>query len=371
MKRILIALGGLFLILLAVWTVFFREEVFLDPLSTNKVKKDYKSDFLSFGFLPTWMVGKTRIYGEELSHLIFLGIETDKEGNLVWDVQSKKINNEDFLKQKAIIKENGGKNILGIKLFEDEKIKELLGNSEARKRLVGQIKQVIETNEFDGVNLDFEYQKDPLAILDDDFGLLLDELKVSKVGEISVDVFANTVIKGSGDRLKNMIEKIDYLVVMAYDFHRPGVDYTGSVAPIRSNVGERNITEVVENYLGLNLNREKLIMAYPLYGYEWKTYTNEFESKIKRGWYQMASWKRVKELLADTAFATASAVKWDELSMTPWLVFEEEGEIHQIYFENERSLKIKLDLVKQNQFRGYGFWALGYEGEENVFDLRD
>ncbi len=367
MKRILIALGSLFLVLLVVWVIFFREEVFLDPLSSNKIKKDYKSDFLSFGFLPTWMVGKTRVYGEELSHLIFLGIETDKEGNLIWDVQSKKINNEDFLRQKAIIRENGGKNILGIKLFDDEKIEELLENNDSRKRLVDQIKQVVKENNFDGINLDFEYQKDPLAILGDDFGLLLDELKVSEVGEISVDVFANTVIKGGGDGLRKMVEKIDYLVVMAYDFNRPGVDYTGSVAPIRSNVGERNITEVVENYLGLNLSREKLIMAYPLYGYEWKTYTNEFGSRIKRGWYQMASWNRSKELIKEKNLM----VNWDELSMTPWIAFEEDGEIHQIYFENERSLKIKLDLVKQNQFRGYGFWALGYEGEENVFGLNN
>jgi spore germination protein YaaH len=57
-------------------------------------------------------------------------------------------------------------------------------------------------------------------------------------------------------------------------------------------------------------------------------------------------------------------INWDDLSMTPWVVFEEDGEIHQIYFENEKSLKAKLDLVKQNQLGGVGFWALGYEGED-------
>ena len=36
----------------------------------------------------------------------------------------------------------------------------------------------------------------------------------------------------------------------------------------------------------------------------------------------------------------------------------------EIYFENERSLKAKMDLVRQNQFGGFGFWALGYEGED-------
>jgi len=88
------------------------------------------------------------------------------------------------------------------------------------------------------------------------------------VGEISVDVFANTVIKGSATEIEELVSKVDYLVVMAYDFHRPGVDYAGSVAPLGSKVGERNITEVVERYLNLQLNKDKLVLAYPLYGYE-------------------------------------------------------------------------------------------------------
>jgi spore germination protein YaaH len=47
--------------------------------------------------------------------------------------------------------------------------------------------------------------------------------------------------------------------------------------------------------------------------------------------------------------------------MSPWVSFEETGVTHQIYLKNERSLS-KNDLVRQNIFAGYGYWALGYEG---------
>ena len=359
MKRIIFIFGllGLGCLFFGIWN---KNGHFLNPLSYKTKENKVENSLEVFGFLPTWMVGKTRQYTDEISHLIFLGIETDEKGNLIWDVQSKKINNESYLRQKKIIRENGGKNILGIKQFDDEKLRVLLESDESRKNLVSQIKKVVSENNFDGVNLDFEYQNDPLAILGDDFGLFLDELKISEVGEISVDVFANTVIKGGDQDLAKMINKIDRLVVMAYDFSRPGVDYTGAVAPTGSNVGERNIGEVVEKYLLLGLDKEKMIMAFPLYGYEWKTETTEFRSKIKRGWYQMASWNRTKELIKEKNLE----VNWDDLSMSPWITFEEEKEIHQIYFENERSLEAKIDLVKQNQFKGYGYWALGYEGED-------
>lgn len=339
---------------------FFNKEIFLNPLSGKKTEGNIKSDLTTFGFLPTWMVGKTRLYGGEVSHLIFLGIESDENGNLIWDTQSKKLNEESFLTQKWKTKESGGKVILGIKLFDDEKLENLLGNELARRKLISQIKELVDAGDFDGVNLDFEFQNNPLAILDDDFSVFLNELSLEGVGEISVDVFANTIIKGSKEKLEKMISKIDYLVVMAYDFSRPGVNYVGPVAPIGSEIGKRNIGEVVENYLNFELDKSKLIMAYPLYGYEWKTETADFGAKIKRGWYQMASWNRMKELIKEKNLN----VNWDELSMSPWVSFEEDGVIHQIYFENERSLKAKIDLVRQNQFKGFGYWALGYEGED-------
>ena len=362
MKKIIwvLVLLGLGWFLVWMWN---KNHFFLDPLSNNNIEINIESEHEIFGFLPTWMVGKTREYSNEISHLIFLGIETDDQGNLIWDTQSKKIKNEGYLDQKKKITESGGKNILGIKLFEDKKLITLLENKESVDNLIKQIKEVVVEEKFDGVNLDFEFQGDHQAILGEEFGTLLDGLRLAGVKEISIDVFANTIIKGDEQKLKTIVGRIDNLVVMAYDFHRPGVDYAGAVAPIGSNVGERNIQEVLEKIILVNLDKNKIIMAYPLYGYEWETYTSDFESQIRRGWYQMSSWKRTKELIKEKNLD----VRWDELSMSPWVVFEEGKKIHQIYFENERSLSAKIDLVKQNKLGGWGFWALGYEGDENVF----
>lgn len=374
MKRfVILGFVLIFLGFLGGWMMKNKNNI-LNPIANKKILRQTSStnseraqdELVTFGFLPTWMVGKTRIYGKELSHLIFLGIETDEKGNLIWDVQSKKINNEEYINQKKIIKENEGKNILGIKLFDDEKLNILLANKDSVVNLVKQIKKVVLEENFEGINLDFEFQNDPLAILNDDFGFFLKELRLEEVGEISVDVFANTIIKGNKGKLINLIDKLDYLVVMAYDFNRPGVNYAGPVAPISSLPGERNINEVIEKIILGELNKKKIIMAYPLYGYEWKTETNEFGSKVIRGWYQMISWKNAKELLDGQTDRSGFTLNFDKLSMTPWMMFEEDGVIHQIYFENERSLKVKLDLVKQNQLKGYGFWALGYEGEDNL-----
>lgn len=363
MKKFLLVLCVLLIGVFLWWFLIKREIPVLNPLVKRTENNKDEINVKTVGFLPTWMIGKTRLYGRELDELIFLGIETDIDGNLIWDYQSKKINDENFLKQKENITKTGGKNILGIKLFDDKKLEKLLNNDKAVDNLVEQIKKTVEENNFDGVNIDFEYQKDPVAILNQNFFDFLDKLKTSGLKNISVDVFVNTINKGNQSDLKILLEKIDGLIIMAYDFHRPGVDYAGAVAPIDATIGERSILELVKNITNDELDKNKIVLAYPLYGYEWKTYTQDFGSQIKRGWYQMSSWQRTKKLVEDENLE----VKWDEISMTPWLTFEEEGKIHQIYYENEKSLKIKIKLAEDNQFGGVGFWALGYEGEDILF----
>jgi spore germination protein YaaH len=282
---------------------------------------------------------------------VFLGIEVDEKGNLIWDTQSKKIENEDYLKQKELIWKNGGKNILGIKLFKDEKIDILMASSEAQNNLIDQLKELLKTEKFDGINVDFEYMGSPTAILSEEITAFMVRLKEEALGEISLDVFVNTVIKGEKESVLKLVEEMDYLIIMAYDFHRPGVDFAGPVAPIRAPVGERSILELVEKIETLGLDKNKIVLAYPLYGYEWKTYSNEFGAAAKSGWSALASYKRMKEVLLDKT----KTVNWDDVSMTPWVTFEEYGEIHQIYFENLESISRKMG--------GVGFWALGYDGE--------
>lgn len=342
----------------------FKNRNWLNPRLDKELIRENGQDLEIIGFLPSWMVGKTRLYGNELDKLIFLGVEVNKEGDLIWDYQGEKINDKEFLKQKEEIEKYGGKNILGIKLFKDEDLEVLLNDEKAVNNLVNQVKKVVRKNDFDGVNIDFEYQNDPRSILDQEFFDFLEKVNESEWGEISVDVFVNTIKKGEIEELKRLVEKVDSVIIMAYDFHRPGSDFTGPVSPIRAPMGERSILEIVKKMTDIELDKNKIVLAYPLYGYEWKSESEEFGSKVKDGWSQMLSWQRSEELIEEKDLEE----KWDELSMSPWSVFKEEEEIHQIYYENERSLEIKVKLTRDNKFKGVAFWALGYEGKDNIFD---
>jgi spore germination protein YaaH len=397
MKKIIIGLGFLALGVFIGVLVWRKDKITLisprgiwDRTQTIKNKKDV------IGFLPTWMVGKTKLYGKELSQMVFLGIEVREDGSLVWDIQSKKVDGEEYAKLKDSVARTGGKNILGIKLFEDKKIEQLIASDEAKKRLMDEVDVVVKMGKFDGVNIDFEYMSNPVRVLDEDFLSFLTELRQVEWGEISIDVFANTVIKGDSVGLKKLLERVDKLIVMAYDFHRPGSDYAGPVAPIGAEIGERSIGEITAKIIESGLDKDKIVMAYPLYGYEWETDSDSFGSATRSAGYGKTvfyedivsdpPWKTA--IMSNTASASSSIVpQWDETSSGPWAAWQEKAQRsrivtkkvgtryrkvteyytvnqwHQAYFEDNLSLGIKVEATKQAGISGIGFWALGYEGK--------
>jgi spore germination protein YaaH len=383
-KKILLSLGGVLVVAGIILVVLGKGKTIdlLNPLSlvqkgSNVIKKP-----IVVGFLPTWNVGKTQTYREEISQMVFLGVQVSEDGSLIWDLQSKKLNSDDYINLKNNISGTGGKNILGIKLFDDRGIEALIASDGAKTRLYSEVKDVVTAGNFDGVNVDFEYMSNPIRILDDDFLTFLDGAGMSGWKDISIDVFANTIVKGDKAGLDKLLSKVNLAIVMAYDFHRPGSDFAGAVAPIEAAAGERSISEITQKIVDDGLDKQKIIMAYPLYGYEWETETNLINSATRAAGYGATVFYK------DGVGYTGT--NWDELAQSPWVAWQEKAQRsrvvtqkvgkkykkvtqyytvdqwHEAYFENEQSLGIKMEATKQAQLGGVGFWALGYEGSGDL-----
>jgi len=52
---------------------------------------------------------------------------------------------------------------------------------------------------------------------------------------------------------------------------------------------------------------------------------------------------------------------WDRNSLTAYGVATTAGQSSQIYFDNETSLRLKLDFVRDANLGGIAIWALGYD----------
>jgi flagellar hook assembly protein FlgD len=153
---------------------------------------------------------------------------------------------------------------------------------------------------------------------------------------------------------------------MGYDYRTAGSSVAGSIAPLAGPVYD--LTETVLAYLD-EVPASKIILGVPWYGRAWSTVSDELNAKTQSGpkYGHSAAVPYAQALEA----ATARDVRWDGREATSWFAYQRSNctqaygcvtSWRQVYFDGDRAMRLKYDLVNRYGIRGVGIWALGYEG---------
>jgi spore germination protein len=336
---------------------------------TVTIKKEKKQ---VIGFLPSWLSAKeVKVDVKKLDQLIYFGFGVNKNGELIrvgtdgrpvleWQF----FTSDYFKKLQQEAKENKTKVLISIKSFDNGDIDTLISSPYFTERFIQELKVLVKDYDLDGINLDFEYFTDIDFPTHQHLNKFLEtvnqELKKENPNTIlSFDVNATVVLNDKAYDMVKIGETVDEIIIMAYDYHRTDSTLAGPIAPLYGSANEHSIMQTLDSLVG-RVPSEKIIVAIPFYGYEWQTYNQSFKSPTVANTGALATYKRVRELIESR---TDEQIKWDEKSMTPWLVYTQSGAIKQIYYEDERSLEKKIEVIKERKLGGIGIWSLGYEGD--------
>lgn len=350
----------------------------LPPLAPIFNKPGHK---IAFGFLPYWNLKlANELTVKPLTHFAYFGIDLNADGSIKkYDRPSEKepgwnkLNSDQYYLLHRQLKILGKKVILTVIAMETEQIDTLLAGEQNRRQAIDSIITVFTQKEFDGLNIDFEYMGYPAEETKKNFTRFVSDLAtrckiLNKKCEVSLDVFADSAIKNRLYDLSALGKIVDQIIVMAYDFYRPGSTQSGPVAPLRgkcnrdtkitpcldydvvTSIGD--ITKFVPSY--------KIILGVPFYGYEWQTVDDSFLANTYPKTGVIATYKRVQSLFGDDQIASLSA-SWSNLTLTPYLSYIEADKTYQIHYEDAASLKLKIDFINQAKMGGLAIWALGYE----------
>ncbi|OEF98931.1 hypothetical protein BHF71_02925 [Vulcanibacillus modesticaldus] len=231
-----------------------------------------------------------------------------------------------------------------------------------REKLVDQLVDVITKYDLDGINVDLEnLTADDRDNYTDLIRLLREKLPPEK--EVSVAVAANPYKleigwQGSYD-YEELAKFSDYLMLMTYDESYYGSE-PGPVASLK--FVEKSIEYALEK-----VPPEKLVLGIPFYGRYWK-----IGEKGGRG----ISISKVEELVDEFN----GKVYFDNKSKTPYAVFtipkDEHPKVHYrkltpgkyiVWYEDDKSLKLKLRLVEKYNLLGTGSWSLN-EAPKNIWN---
>lgn len=147
----------------------------------------------------------------------------------------------------------------------------------------------------------------------------------------------------------------DFVVIMTYEW-----GYSGGPPMAVSPIGP--VRQVLE-YALTEMPASKIMMGQNLYGYDW---TLPF---VPGGEYARAL---SPQEAIDLARRENVAIQYDSNAQAPFFNYvDAEGNTHEVWFEDARSIQAKFDLIKELNVRGISYWKLGLSFPQNWLLLED
>ena len=223
----------------------------------------------------------------------------------------------------------------------------LLENETAQAALIDAVEANMLAKGYGGLDVDFEYLEGRLAVA---YAAFIEKLR-QRLNPLGFPVIVALAPKSSAGQRGLLYEAHDYallsqaanaVLLMTYEW-----GYTAgppmAVAPLP------NVRAVLD-YAVTEIPPEKIFLGVPNYGYDWPL---PFVQGVTRA--QSISNQRAIEL----AVQYDIAIQYDETAQSPFFHYTDDaGTVHEVWFEDARSMDAKLRLIAEYGFRGAGFWNL-------------
>ena len=231
--------------------------------------------------------------------------------------------------------------------FSSARAAELLGNEEKQQALIEEIVSTMERKGYRGLDVDFEFI--PAASSEAYAGFLAKlRSRLSPLGyPVMVALAPKTYAAQPGllyeaHDYARLSAAADYVLLMTYEW---GYTYGPpmAVAPLP------NVRRVVE-YALTEMRGDQIFLGIPNYGYDWPLPFVQGETRAQSISNQVA---------VELAIRYGAEIQYDEQAQSPFFRYTaEDGVVHEVWFEDARSMSAKLRLVAEYGLYGAGYWNL-------------
>lgn len=241
----------------------------------------------------------------------------------------------------------------------------VLTHTSTRDYLTNQIISAAIEYDLDGVNLDFEELSGSVG---DAYIQFIRELSI-KCKNNGIILSVDNYVPSSYTAFYNRAEQAvfaDYVIVMAYDEHYNGSE-EGSVASIGF------VTEGVEATMK-EVPAEQLIIGMPFYTRVWECIpkteeVSELEEASEDYVPYTVESSAVGMREAENRISINEAEKvWSEADGQYYAEYVNGGNTYKIWLEDEKSMELRLQLMKEKKVAGAAFWKLGLE-KSSIWDV--
>lgn len=296
----------------------------------------------AYPFISPWVLSQTLPYLEELSVFSY-GFNT--MGQIIPPVLPV-----EWMIKDALL--YGCKPVLTITPFGPDGqfsnllIHNVISDINIRRRLVEEIYDTVQLQEYQGVNIDFEYILAEDRFLFTEFVREVTAAMHSLGYQTTVDLAPKTSrdqqgLLYQGKDYQALGEVADRTFIMTYEW---GYTYgpAMAVAPIDK-------VKQVLDYGVTEIPKEKITMGIPNYGYDWILPFVRGESRAQT----IGNTEAVQ-----LAIQNGAEIMYDEIAQSPYFHYVRAGRTHEVWFEDARSLLAKYRLLQSYPIYGMGCWQI-------------
>jgi len=248
----------------------------------------------------------------------------------------------------------------------DKQFAAIVSKPEAEDRYVKSIMEMVDEFDYDGIDLDWEYPDTQEEVIGFErlcrrFRRHLDELGTKKGRHLDQTMAAAAnppTLKWLSNEL--LLETMDWVNVMTYDFAGDWTSYAGHHSPLYASAkqpGTPRSTELSMKYLvdrGMPANR--LAVGLPLYGKGFavaEPYASTKGATTGRQVPRGGGYSNIAKLLQDQGWSR----RWDDETKNPWAIAPDGSAV--IGYDDIESIGLKAEWAMRQGFRGVFFWQIG------------
>ncbi|CAG7835000.1 unnamed protein product [Allacma fusca] len=259
--------------------------------------------------------------------------------------------------------------------FGTQKFKEMSSTRYSRQLFVLSSIPYLRQRNFDGLDIDWEYPKGTedkanyvllLKELHEAFKAEAEETGKQKLLLSAAVPVGPDSIRGGYD-VPAVSTYLDFINLMAYDFHGKWESQTGHNAPLYAPSSDSewrkqlSVSHAASMWMRLGAPKEKLVIGMPTYG---RSFTlsdpkNFSVNVATKGGGVAGVYTREGGFLAyyeicEILRTNKAQYVWDDEMKVPYLVDGDQW----VGFDDETSIKIKMDWIKSNDFAGAMVWTV-------------
>lgn len=307
-----------------------------------------------FGVMPYWDLGSGGTFNlSGLTTVDYFGLNVNDDGSIqtsgtAWDG----FVSQDFMDVIDRAHAAGDRVVLSLTDFDQSSLDQLSASASAPAQLAQSVLFLLKARDLDGVNLDFEGQG-----TGDQVGVtnlvkaVSQTLKAANPNyQVTMDTYASSGAGSTGIYdLAALSPYVDGFMVMAYQLNLKSPPSSSS--PMTS--GSASVQAILNDYT-LSVPASKVILSFPLFGYDWPTTNGTLEARAVGS----------PTVVTDAQEAAAGhPVYWDAVTDTAWTSYRSGQQWHEVFFENPDSLFLASRIARAQGLGGVGAWALGMDGD--------